>query len=208
MTHVTCRLTAKQWDQLRNPTLCNREWATFTFYLSLLLISSHLSPLPISSFHNGWGVYGNGSAAAWCFTDVLVLGMAVSLMSNKLLCKLFISYSTASFRTVFLDEEVRQPHTRPISTILHTHPLTAIHSLGHKNIPGLSQDPRSIFPVPCHQPAMFKYRDKQLYYDSSIIRGVYVHHCHWMYYTEQRCADEHILACASTSLPSKFQEFP
>jgi len=109
-------------------------------------------------------------------------------MSNKLLCKLFISYSTASFRTVFLDEEVRQPHTRPISTILHTHPLTAIHSLGHKNIPGLSQDPRSIFPVPCHQPAMFKYRDKQLYYDSSIITGVYVHHCHWMYYTEQRCA--------------------
>ena len=129
-------------------------------------------------------------------------------MSNKLLCKLFISYSTASFRTVFLDEEVRQPHTRPISTILHTHPLTAIHSLGHNNIPGLSQDPRSIFPVPCHQPAMFKYRDKQLYYDSSIIRGVYVHHCHWMYYTEQRCADEHILASASTSLPSKFQEFP
>ena len=31
MTHVTCRLTAKNRDQLRKPTLGNRVWATFTF---------------------------------------------------------------------------------------------------------------------------------------------------------------------------------
>jgi len=31
MTHATCRLTAKNRDKLRNPTLCNRVWATFTF---------------------------------------------------------------------------------------------------------------------------------------------------------------------------------
>ena len=31
MTHVTCRLTAKNRDQLRNPTLGNWVWATFTF---------------------------------------------------------------------------------------------------------------------------------------------------------------------------------
>ena len=31
MTHITCRLTAKNRDQLRNPTLGNRLWATFTF---------------------------------------------------------------------------------------------------------------------------------------------------------------------------------
>ena len=31
MTQVTCRLTAKNRDQLRNPTLGNRVWATFTF---------------------------------------------------------------------------------------------------------------------------------------------------------------------------------
>ena len=31
MTRVTCRLTAKNWDQLRNPTLGNRAWATFSF---------------------------------------------------------------------------------------------------------------------------------------------------------------------------------
>jgi len=29
MTHVTCRLTAKNRDQLRNPTLGNRVWVTF-----------------------------------------------------------------------------------------------------------------------------------------------------------------------------------
>ena len=34
MTHVTCRLTVKNRDQLRNPTLGNRVWATFTFFTS------------------------------------------------------------------------------------------------------------------------------------------------------------------------------
>jgi len=29
VTHATCRLTAKNRDQLRNPTLGNRVWATF-----------------------------------------------------------------------------------------------------------------------------------------------------------------------------------
>ena len=31
MTHDTCRLTAKNRDQLRNTKLDNRVWATFTF---------------------------------------------------------------------------------------------------------------------------------------------------------------------------------
>ena len=31
VTHITCRLTAKNRNLLRNPTLCNRIWATFTF---------------------------------------------------------------------------------------------------------------------------------------------------------------------------------
>jgi len=39
MTHVTCRLTAKNRDQLRNPTLGNRVWATF--YYLIWLISSY-----------------------------------------------------------------------------------------------------------------------------------------------------------------------
>jgi len=32
MTHVTCRLTAKNRDQRRNPTLGNRAWATFYLF--------------------------------------------------------------------------------------------------------------------------------------------------------------------------------
>ena len=32
MTHITCRLTAKNRDQVRNPTLGNRVWATFTIF--------------------------------------------------------------------------------------------------------------------------------------------------------------------------------
>jgi len=36
MTHVTCRLTARNRDQLRNRTLGNRAWATFTFLDSKL----------------------------------------------------------------------------------------------------------------------------------------------------------------------------
>ena len=35
MTHITCRLIAKNWDQLRNPKLCNRIWATFIFIIQL-----------------------------------------------------------------------------------------------------------------------------------------------------------------------------
>ena len=35
MTHVTCRLTAKNRDQLRNSTLGNRVWATITFTAKL-----------------------------------------------------------------------------------------------------------------------------------------------------------------------------
>ena len=38
MTHIICMLTAKNRDQLRNPTLDNRVWATFTFLLSQELL--------------------------------------------------------------------------------------------------------------------------------------------------------------------------
>ena len=36
MTQVTCRLTAKNRDQLRNPTLGNQVLATFTFFTYFL----------------------------------------------------------------------------------------------------------------------------------------------------------------------------
>ena len=42
MIHVTCRLTAKNRDQLRNPMLGNRVWATFTFYHTLSTLLHYL----------------------------------------------------------------------------------------------------------------------------------------------------------------------
>jgi len=47
MTHVTCSLTAKNWDQLRNPTLGNRVWANLFYIIRLraygLLIQPQLT---------------------------------------------------------------------------------------------------------------------------------------------------------------------
>jgi len=40
MTHVTCRLTAKNRDQLRNPTLGNRVWAAFSLLHVLYAVQS------------------------------------------------------------------------------------------------------------------------------------------------------------------------
>ena len=40
MTQVTCRLTTKDRDQLRNPTLGNRVWATFTFLVVVVNLST------------------------------------------------------------------------------------------------------------------------------------------------------------------------
>jgi len=47
MTHLTCRLTAKNRDQLRNPTLGNRVWATFAFYVTS---AKHSSVLVLSVY--------------------------------------------------------------------------------------------------------------------------------------------------------------
>ena len=39
MSHVTYRLTTKNWDQLRNPTFGSRVFATFTFFTSDYLLA-------------------------------------------------------------------------------------------------------------------------------------------------------------------------
>jgi len=53
MTHVTCRLTATNRDQLRNSTLGDRVWTTFTF-LSRTLTFNRTRPRP--TFHTGVGL--------------------------------------------------------------------------------------------------------------------------------------------------------
>ena len=53
MTHVTCRLAAKNRDQLRNRTLGNRVWATFSsdlraiFFALSYFIDSSQNPLTL-----------------------------------------------------------------------------------------------------------------------------------------------------------------
>jgi len=59
MTHVTCRLTAQNWDQLRNPTLGNRVWAIFTFFtqthIQIFKVSdSTLTAVERSQLLAGW----------------------------------------------------------------------------------------------------------------------------------------------------------
>jgi len=58
MTHVTYRLTAKNWEELQNPTLGNRVWATFCVLKYLATILEQLSQHPADRFFlqnfQGW----------------------------------------------------------------------------------------------------------------------------------------------------------
>jgi len=54
MTHVTCRLTAKNRDQLRNPTLGNQVRATFTS--TYLLVPGSFLMYSITNQEIGWEV--------------------------------------------------------------------------------------------------------------------------------------------------------
>jgi len=56
MTHVTCRLTAKNWDQLRNLMLGKWVWATFTFYTAEDSVKPELVILRLQSITNHWQV--------------------------------------------------------------------------------------------------------------------------------------------------------
>ena len=60
MTHVTCRLTAKNRDQLRNPTLGNRVWATFL----------RVSPLIPTHYHSSTAVLLLDDEINWSRLDV------------------------------------------------------------------------------------------------------------------------------------------
>jgi len=54
MTHVTCRLTVKNLDQLWSPTLSNPVWAAFTFYFfTLSPVNKHTSHSDKTRTFNG-----------------------------------------------------------------------------------------------------------------------------------------------------------
>jgi len=50
MTHITCRLTAKNRDQLQNPMLGNRVWAAF-FTTSIVVVRMYPSLEPLTEPH-------------------------------------------------------------------------------------------------------------------------------------------------------------
>ena len=52
MTHVTCRLTAKNRNQLQNPTLGNRVWATFALFSALYPAIQALLPATTSCLYS------------------------------------------------------------------------------------------------------------------------------------------------------------
>ena len=76
------RLTAKNWDQLWNPTLGNRVWATFTFSIQwgaaamlplatslLQQLAASLSGLPFCCVETHREAAAARALQCWCFAD-------------------------------------------------------------------------------------------------------------------------------------------
>ena len=83
MTRTTCRLTAKNRDQLRNPTLGNRVWATFTFtvivaWLPIINSQYHHSYMHTQEYRIGHIVHMQPTATYVTCSVVLMLGTWVS----------------------------------------------------------------------------------------------------------------------------------
>jgi len=61
MTHVTCRLTAKNRAQLRNPAHGDRVWTTFRFFTTLTLTGHKGQFDAIATGHRLWLRDGRGT---------------------------------------------------------------------------------------------------------------------------------------------------
>jgi len=79
MTHVTCRLTAKNRDQLRHPTLGNGVWATFTFII--VFKKSATMWYAVSALHCGPNIspYATSGISQWKYTDLIHVGTCHNL---------------------------------------------------------------------------------------------------------------------------------
>jgi len=82
MTHVTCRLPAKNRDQYRNPTLGNRVWATFTFRLSLTDDCRHFITLSVFLCLQHDGVPSRGSSIRQLRLAVVVVIVPYAYMPS------------------------------------------------------------------------------------------------------------------------------
>ena len=95
MTHVTCRPTAKNLDQLRNPMLGNRVWATFTF---LLPFYGHYTKQHVLNTKGCWWrkvfhVLADGNYCIWIRkgedAGILLCGLLQHLHTSKYINKTF-----------------------------------------------------------------------------------------------------------------------
>ena len=132
MTHLTCRLTAKNQDQLRNPTLGNQVWATFTFTLPNLSLSSLLGNITqfIIQQHNcthnknTWWKRRATSDTTFCRTiqleweiwrKVFLTFSSIIFTSASFLC-FFVWYGFASSASKFGSPAPRKCNTDKLTT--------------------------------------------------------------------------------------------
>jgi len=107
MTHITYRLTAKNRDQLRNPTLRNRVWANFTF-LSLSYLR-RMSAGSMLAACLSWSFIQNGPwlIDAGCSTRLSTPPSDTASLNERRLCTgattpSNIVYKLLFRRTIFL----------------------------------------------------------------------------------------------------------
>jgi len=79
MTHVTCRLTAKNRDQLQNPMLGNRVWATFTFFRVIYEIRHEIAQTLAMNFNRS--LESNQISAIWKCANISPIYERVERMS-------------------------------------------------------------------------------------------------------------------------------
>ena len=124
MTHVTCRLTAKNRNQLRNPTLSNRVWASFTFFAQ---------PLP------AW--------ITWCR---LVVGCQTS---SQLVACMYVSSADRRVHVLLgsvLHNQHRQRHLHPLRPVRPQRCLPPRPSAGRRQTvdPVPTSDPPAVLHTP------------------------------------------------------------
>ena len=95
MTHVTCRLTAKNRDQLRNPTLGNRVWVTFRADRRAKR-SFNASTHPIDEGH-----YVFGLSFRLCVHSCMFLMQAIPTACRRLVVFVWFSLISYWFKRTF-----------------------------------------------------------------------------------------------------------
>jgi len=129
MTHVTCRLTAKNRDQLRNPTLGNRVWATFLMCGVNGRRRLHVS---IRGFLSALEVFLNdmryiNPRFTYLLTYLLTIPQPMASTSSSQLAKSLCASMTSSTKLKIINVLLRrQRRTEPRPWVTYTENLVKI----------------------------------------------------------------------------------